>query len=673
MHWTRVDQAWARKGACQPGQPLEAGITYTIENWVVPGEDPLPVRVCTRTGFPLSSYCSSRHLDAKSITLHETAGYGTLSVLMGGSDPAHPTPVSVHFLTGRDGNVYQFCPIDRVAWHANAWSLNSIGIEVDNIASLYEHNGDGKLYSAYGTSDLYCAKSDAGVFVEKTFQGIKYWASWTSAQYDVTARLIKAICHKQQIPRYIQDEQNRFQPLTRFPAAQLARFRGVMTHYQVNPANRVDIGPYIDWARLIHSAGLIQGDCFNTPDYSDELTAPGAGTASAPASVLGADEPAAGTGAAADGSGAAEPADAGPVATPDAAVAPVASGNDTSADAAPSADAAAGDGGGTSSGEAASAPVPETTTTAAPTIAAEATPQATTTAAPPVTTTEAPAITTTQAVQTKVTSSNIRVAGKHFVDWFNEDLRPKYPGNHPTILLWKKPAPMFPTKLNKANFVTVFDNVHYLWADELTIPEFFGFFGIFYNETGGTMQPIAELGGLKWMFEATPGGKPSYNIAPNRLAGDQLKAKGVISSDADVALWNGKTYPATVSASLQAALKECDFYKYRGHGFIQTTWRNNFHRDVDPALKAAGYSKTCDDMTTEELEAAIKTDPKVSLPMVKSFYKTIASKFAKVNQDPPVWADTGRAVSGQKPYGDLFQWRCETIFAAMKKAGFELK
>ena len=200
MHWTRVDARWNARKDLQPGQPLESGVTFDIENWIVPGEDPLPVRVCKREGFPLNSYTNNIHLAATSITLHETCGYGNFAGMMGGNNKAAPSKVGVHFMTGRDGNAYQLTPIDRVSWHANAWSLHSIGIEVDNIGGLKETtNGD--LHSEYSVHDVYCNKSDTAAYIESHFQGTKYWATWTDAQYACTARLIKAICHKAQIPR----------------------------------------------------------------------------------------------------------------------------------------------------------------------------------------------------------------------------------------------------------------------------------------------------------------------------------------------------------------------------------------------------------------------------------------------------------------------------------------
>ena len=240
---------------------------------------------------------------------------------------------------------------------------------------------------------------------------------------------------------------------------------------------------------------------------------------------------------------------------------------------------------------------------------------------------------------------------------------------------------MFPSQVNKANFVKIFDKVDKVWAPSLTFAEFLAFFGIFYNETGGSMQPVGEVGSEKYMFEPTPGGKASYNTGGNRKAGDQLaggdgpyQGNPQITDQTEIDAWNGTVYPDSSSDAVKAAALECDFYKYRGHGFIQTTFRTAYLKTCDPALKAAGYGKTCDQMKTAELEAAIKTDPNVSLPMVQSFYKQNCSAAMKlVNNDPPSWSKVGRIISGQQPYADLFQWRCQTIYEAAQKAGITTK
>jgi hypothetical protein len=268
----------------------------------------------------------------------------------------------------------------------------------------------------------------------------------------------------------------------------------------------------------------------------------------------------------------------------------------------------------------------------------------------------------------KVKSSNITVGGKHFVDWFNQDFKPQYPGDHPTLLLWKKPAPMFPSKVSKASFCTVFDNVKYLWAEEISLQQFLGFFGIFYNETGGSLQPIGERGSEKYMFEPTPGGKASYNKGGNRPAGDLLKGMGAISDDDVVAAWNGTKYPD--DSGIQDKVHECDFWKFRGHGLIQLTFRSNYKSHCEPALLANGY-KSVDDHTASELEKIIMTDPKIYLAMVKSFFNGIKSAFAKVDDNQ--FAETGKRVSGQTPYGELYEWRVLTLMDAMQKAGVEFR
>ena len=268
----------------------------------------------------------------------------------------------------------------------------------------------------------------------------------------------------------------------------------------------------------------------------------------------------------------------------------------------------------------------------------------------------------------KLKSGNVQVAGKHFADWFNNDFKPLYPGTHPTLLLWKKPAPMFPSKVNKQNFQTVFDNVEHLWAKELSLQEFLGFFAIFYNETGGTLEPLSERGSEKYMFEPTPGGKASYNTSKmNHPAGDKLKQMGAIGDD-KVAAWNGSVYPD--DTGIRDQVHECDFWKFRGRGLIQLTFRDNYKAHCAPALQKHGY-KGIDELSERELGQIVHDDPRIYLAMVKSFFGGIKSAFAKVNDNH--FVETGKRVSGQTPYGELYEWRCLTLMDAMTKAGYQFR
>jgi len=268
----------------------------------------------------------------------------------------------------------------------------------------------------------------------------------------------------------------------------------------------------------------------------------------------------------------------------------------------------------------------------------------------------------------KVTSSNIQVAGKHFIDWLNDDFLPTQTGNHPTITIGGRAVPRYPAKVNKANFITAFDACEQLYAKELTVPQFLCLFCIIDNETGGSFLPISEVGGPKYMFESA--GKKSYNQPPNRPAGGLLRDRNFISSDDDVAAWNSTTtYPDPQDDTLKAAALECDFYKFRGRGLIQLTWRSAYLSIVDPLLTANGHPKS-DDLAEAALTAAIRTDANVYLPMVKSTFRRLATQFAAVDNDPPDWRSTGTAVAGVASYGDLLQFRCETLLAAMTAAGF---
>src|SRR5258708_23925091 len=120
---------------------------------------------------------------------------------------------SAHFLLGRDGIAYQLVPTEYIAWHGGRVNNWAVGIEVDSICQLHKHGSE--MWSDYG-KDVYCKEDEKDTaYIEKPWPGresMKYWATWPEEQYVGCGRLIKAICHKHQIPRIILPQPQRYVP-----------------------------------------------------------------------------------------------------------------------------------------------------------------------------------------------------------------------------------------------------------------------------------------------------------------------------------------------------------------------------------------------------------------------------------------------------------------------------
>lgn len=88
-----------------------------------------------------------RNLTPKYLVIHYTAGASLASSVKSLTDPASKT--SAHLVIGRNGDIVQLVPFNRVAWHAGAsrWhgleGMNqfSIGIELDNAGRLTHQGG----------------------------------------------------------------------------------------------------------------------------------------------------------------------------------------------------------------------------------------------------------------------------------------------------------------------------------------------------------------------------------------------------------------------------------------------------------------------------------------------------------------------------------------------------
>jgi hypothetical protein len=188
--------------------------------------------------------------------------------------------------------------------------------------------------------------------------------------------------------------------------------------------------------------------------------------------------------------------------------------------------------------------------------------------------------------------------GLCFVDWFNsqcpnwKNWPPKVLGSSPDV---------------KARFLEIWNHIPEMFgATEISLTQFAALMSILINEVGRQLLPISEQcgraaqPGLAYAFNTIPGIKRTYNALPaNKLAGDlffkdqdfwtahQAKAPAAsIRQRPDLQpVWNADVYPQDVFSpsldpSLTGYIQEADFYKFRGRGFIQVTWRANYKRIV---------------------------------------------------------------------------------------------
>ncbi len=290
-----------------------------------------------------------------------------------------------------------------------------------------------------------------------------------------------------------------------------------------------------------------------------------------------------------------------------------------------------------------------------------------------------------------VQSANIRVKGQPFATWFNKDFKTNpriqaLPNEH------TPGAKLFAANVPQVPFENVFNNIDKWWlGPTLTLEEFIGMFCIMYNETGGCLMPIAENKNkteeesARRCFNEIEGDKYSYNGGGNRLAGNQINEMIAAKypnepdkklNDQELARWNGKTWPEPAPGSelYQMAL-ECDFYKYRGRGLVQITYRGTYLRHVDRALRAAGHPGS-DALPEKELTRIVLQDDKVYFPMVKFYLQGVQANrgagivdLYAVNQFQ--WRKMAAGFTGSPRYHRTFDTRCEALYTEMTRDGFE--
>jgi len=215
---------------------------------------------CRRQVPDDSYYLSNEHLKER-IVLHYTAGYlkGDIAQLS-----RRGTEVSVPFVIGRSGHIYNL-------WKSKFWSYHlgpgavggntfgsqrSIAIELSNIGFLRKKTG-GIFHTMYGTDDIYCTEAQTSYYqkLPEAYRGERYYAKFTTAQYNSLLLLLRYLTTRFNIPRSMLPPVKRYEV---FGSADEARnFKGICSHVNFRPAGKWDIGPAFDWDRV--AKGLKMG------------------------------------------------------------------------------------------------------------------------------------------------------------------------------------------------------------------------------------------------------------------------------------------------------------------------------------------------------------------------------------------------------------------------------
>ncbi|HBU50185.1 N-acetylmuramoyl-L-alanine amidase, partial [Alteromonas australica] len=132
------------------------------------------------------------------IVIHFTAGSSLSSSVNVMTNPNNK--VSAHLAVGRQGEIVQMLPFNKIGWHAgkSSWqgrtSLNqySLGIELDNAGELTP-NGEGFYTSWFG--GVY-ESSDVFKGTHRNQTAPRYWHRYTEAQIMRTFSLCQLLCRQ---------------------------------------------------------------------------------------------------------------------------------------------------------------------------------------------------------------------------------------------------------------------------------------------------------------------------------------------------------------------------------------------------------------------------------------------------------------------------------------------
>jgi hypothetical protein len=299
--------------------------------------------------------------------------------------------------------------------------------------------------------------------------------------------------------------------------------------------------------------------------------------------------------------------------------------------------------------------------------------------------------------------------GAHFNDWFNAHCAGRG--------AWKGKA-LDSSPDVKSRFLAIWDNIPLIFdSASINLLQFAALASILIVEAGAELLPSAELcgcqgyPGLVYAFEQVPGVKASYNSGSgNKPAGDlffddtdfweahsHLPAADLVRAIPNLRdEWNAPVYPcllapSTLDPAESGFIQQADFFKFRGRGFIQTTWRANYKPIVEFVQNYAGGNTLlaryrdawagtdpdtiCTTSTNDDWDTLFKEPDLIVSCRAIALHNQASGKYLSLSRDaavlmagsavPGSFYRMGLRINGGAEYATLFTERTVELLSAM--------